>query len=110
MIKSLDVCVPCGVDSEDALLTVLADGLKFPGYFGGNWNAFEECLLDLAWLPEGDIAIVHKDVPLRNNLPGLQIYLSILNDAVEKWAATQLRSLHVVFRGCDEAFIGGIIR
>lgn len=25
--------------------------LQFPLYFGGNWNAFDECITDLDWLP-----------------------------------------------------------
>lgn len=27
--------------------------LRFPGWFGRNWDAFADCLSDLSWLPAG---------------------------------------------------------
>lgn len=36
-----------GVHNKRGLLTTVATGLKFPKWFGGNWDALEECLTDL---------------------------------------------------------------
>lgn len=35
------------------LLSRSAAALRFPAYFGHNWDAFEECLNDMSWEPAG---------------------------------------------------------
>lgn len=44
------------ISGKDALLMALSDALLFPDYFGVNWDALEEALLDCSWL-EGDIVV-----------------------------------------------------
>lgn len=34
---------------KNALLKAIGEGLKFPDYYGMNWDALEECLYDMAW-------------------------------------------------------------
>ena len=80
--------LPAGIKTEDALLDALAVALHFPGYFGRNWNALDECIRDLSWLSPGDVILSHKDLPLRNDRASLSTYLSILHDAVENWNTT----------------------
>jgi RNAse (barnase) inhibitor barstar len=77
-----------GVGSETELLDALANALRFPDYFGGNWDALNECINDLSWLPPGDVVLRHVDLPLVDDRASLSIYLSILRDAVESWDAT----------------------
>ena len=38
-----------GVEDKEALLGALAQALGFPEWFGGNWDALEDCLCDLSW-------------------------------------------------------------
>src|SRR3954465_14539189 len=41
------------------LFAEFAQVLEFPDYFGHNWDALEECLADLEWLPaKGYILII----------------------------------------------------
>jgi hypothetical protein len=73
------VRIPAGIRSKQKLLSVLADKLQFPGYFGWNWDAFEELLQDLSWLPEGrPVLIVHEDLPFGKGGEHRGTYLGIL--------------------------------
>lgn len=69
--------------TKRALFAEFKRQLKFPSYFGRNWDAFEECLTDLEWLPGCSYVIVVR--------------------AGEHWATPSFRprrepvSFHVVF-------------
>ena len=92
--------VPAGITTKEALLDELYRRLRFPDYFGDNWDALEECIRDLSWLPAGPVVIRHHDLPLAADVAGQKIYLSILRGAVEKERAVpgqRLRDLIVVF-------------
>lgn len=41
------------IERKADLLAHSADVLGFPAYFGHNWDAFEECLNDMAWTAQG---------------------------------------------------------
>lgn len=90
------VRVPEGIVSTDQFLDSMATLLKFPSYFGGNWNAFEDCLCDLTWLPEGRLVLAHSNLP---NLPDgdLKTYIEILRDAVIRGNKIEPRDYVVVF-------------
>jgi hypothetical protein len=40
-----------GAADKGALLARIAGALAFPSWFGGNWDALEDCLGDLSWMP-----------------------------------------------------------
>lgn len=42
------------------LLAAVAEALDFPGYYGGTWDALDECLSDLRWIP-GRAVLVFRD-------------------------------------------------
>jgi len=75
------------------LLNTLASELKFPPYFGYNWDALEECLGDLSWLGEqSGIVLIHKYMPLADERQR-RTYIEILKHA----QANQRLPLRVVF-------------
>ena len=77
--------IPAGISSKRELLSALSRSLHFPSYFGHNWDALDECLTDLSWLPAGDVLVIHKDLPLEMDSEACSIYLSILWDAAKRW-------------------------
>ena len=61
------------------LLTEYVRQLSFPDYFGWNWDALDECLRDLHWLPEPRrIAIVHAGLPLGRSSHSRRTYVQLL--------------------------------
>jgi hypothetical protein len=96
---ALVVRIPAGMRSKQKLLGILAERLRFPGYFGWNWDALEECLRDLSWLPEGQrVAIVHEGLPFGAGGEHRRTYLQVLASAV----AVNDR-MQVVFTARDRA-------
>lgn len=75
---ALIVKVPSGLGSKVELLDFLGKKLSFPNYFGGNWDAFEECLADLSWLGKSAVVISHADLPLADGSEDQKTYLAIL--------------------------------
>ena len=77
------VRIPAKARGKEKLLSVLAAKLRFPSYFGHNWDALEECLRDLSWLSEQPrVVIVHEAFPFSATGDSLATYQGILADAV----------------------------
>lgn len=106
---SLVVRVPFKVNRKRRLLAVFAGRLRFPNYFGWNWDAFEECLADLSWLAEvREVIVVHRDVPFADDAEQRTIYLSILRDRMP-WS--QERKLSVIFPPrCRQTVLNSLVQ
>jgi hypothetical protein len=92
------VRIPPGIRSKQKLFAVLAKKLRFPPYFGWNWDALEECLGDLSWLPaERTIAIVHEDLPFGPGGENRAIYLDLLRNVAINLPKSSHRRLLVVW-------------
>jgi RNAse (barnase) inhibitor barstar len=88
-----------GISDEPSLFSALATTLRFPNYFGKNWDAVLDLLRDFSWIHERDILIVHADVPA---IPRLSTYLEVLSIAMKAWPAGEEHRLLVYFP-CDSA-------
>lgn len=47
--------------TKESMLEELSRALRFPNYFGWNWDALEECLWDLSWLPGNDVVLIIRN-------------------------------------------------
>ncbi|MCX7423564.1 MAG: barstar family protein [Planctomycetia bacterium] len=77
------VRIPIGITRQQSLFRCFAHALRFPGYFGWNWDALRNCLLDLTWLDPVPhrIVIIHDEMPFASGQRELGIYLRILGEA-----------------------------
>ena len=71
-----------------ALWEAFAGTLEFPDYFGMNWDAVDECLADLEWLPTRRVVLVFRDAgALLQKAPAdLETLSDILLTTAEAWA------------------------
>ena len=44
--------------NKQEMLTAIARALRFPEWFGHNWDALNDCLLDMGWLPATAYVII----------------------------------------------------
>lgn len=78
------------VTSKEALLRRCAERLRLPAYFGQNWDALHECLLDQAGAGSPG-AVVHwrRGAALARRSPdAIKTALEILQEAAAGWAVT----------------------
>jgi RNAse (barnase) inhibitor barstar len=96
-LRGASVGVVAPADKRTAVLTEIGRALRFPGYYGRNLDALEECLTDLSWLPEGEVVLVWDgDMLLQRADPAS--HASVLEVLTSAAAAmrTSTHPLHVV--------------
>lgn len=71
-----------------ALFDEFAAALQFPWYFGGNWDAMDECLTDLEWLPaDGYALFIVEAVAVLTDEPGqFRVFCDMMRAAAAEWA------------------------
>jgi RNAse (barnase) inhibitor barstar len=85
VINGKKCSTPAGVFNE------FARALDFPDYFGHNWDAMEECLADLEWLPAKGYVLLITDAQavIPDDEEEYETLLEILSDAGEAWSTGQ---------------------
>lgn len=85
------------ISSKETFFIKVAEAMEFPADFGGNWDAFDECITDLRWcLAEGYILFYDRpDIFAHADPTQWQIALDILRSAEEYWE-TRNTSLKVL--------------
>lgn len=74
-----------GAADKAALLERIAGALQFPRWFGGNWDALEDCLMDLSWSKAaGHVLLIEGAAGLPADERG--ILADILASAAAAWA------------------------
>jgi RNAse (barnase) inhibitor barstar len=89
---------------KPAMLEALAEALAFPDWFGGNWDALEDCLTDLSWLDGGVTLLIDSaDLPEAVAPEAWDVLLDILADAARYWHG-QGRPFSVLLQGGHAAY------
>lgn len=73
------------VHDQESLFRVLADTLRFPDWFGGNWDALEDCLGDLSWRPGNGHVLVFRNWQALTS-DDLGVLIDVLRSSAESWS------------------------
>jgi RNAse (barnase) inhibitor barstar len=82
------------IKSNEDLFHDLSLILKFPDYFGHNWDALYDCLTDLDWwLPSKGYLLLYKnpDLLIRNSLQGFTTFINIIKEASDFWRSQEIQ-------------------
>ena len=74
------------IDLKDGdALRAIAQALRFPAWFGGNWDALEDCLGDLSWRPgDGHVLVFRNWQAL--SADDLGMLIDVLRSTAELWS------------------------
>ncbi|MDB5311727.1 MAG: hypothetical protein JWO38_5929 [Gemmataceae bacterium] len=91
-LGSAAVCVVRGQKMRTAarLFDEVAAALQFPPYFGENWDALDECLADLEWLPADQAYVVAildaASVLDQESAEAVVLFRQILERVAREWS------------------------
>lgn len=97
--------LPKGISQKQQLLSSLSNCLKFPDYFGMNWDALDDCLSDFNWISRKTIVLYHEDVPLMIAKEEQSTYLEILLHAVDTWKNSPKHEFIVSFPSAVKSYL-----
>lgn len=78
-----------GCHDKAGLLERLGRSMGFPDWFGGNWDAWFDCLTDLGWHApaHGYVLVMRRALGMHRTAPEtLDTALAIVEDAARVWA------------------------
>lgn len=78
-LEGVRIAVINGRANKQQLLCDVAEQLRFPEYYGENWDAFEECLADILPNAGAEVVLLHGGIPTGMDRADLATYLRILS-------------------------------
>jgi RNAse (barnase) inhibitor barstar len=75
------------IATKEDFLRETSEVMKFPAYFGANWDAFDECIRDLSWMPAQKYILIYdrSDIFSKAQPDQWQIAQDILQSASQYW-------------------------
>jgi hypothetical protein len=78
--------IELGGADRSGMLSAFARALEFPSWFGGNWDALEDCLADLSWSnAAGHVLVIEGAQAAAGD--DLGVLEDVLASAAAHWAA-----------------------
>ena len=77
------------IESKEALFHLVAKEMRFPDYFGNNWDALEECMNDLMeWTPAKGYIVLFEDAHIfcQSASNDFLTFMEIVAGIADEWA------------------------
>ena len=96
-----------GVHDKQGLLDAVASAFEFPEWFGGNWDALEDCLTDLSWkkAPGYVLLLEHGAEFARRSPHELAVAIEVFESVAEYWDE-QDKPFWTLFGGIEQPVSG----
>lgn len=77
--------------TKEDFLSCISETLKFPSYFGMNWDALEECLKDMEWCNSaGYVIVLNNPGVFSHKAPeDFKMLQAVLKSAAQYWKSQQ---------------------
>jgi barstar (barnase inhibitor) len=88
-----------GAQDKPAILAALSTELRFPAWVGDNWDALQDALCDLSWLPgsRGIVLVLDGIERIHGTAPGeLEVLLDVLSSTATYWGGVNRPFLALV--------------
>jgi RNAse (barnase) inhibitor barstar len=72
------------IDSKDSLLAALDATLRLPDYFGFNWDALADSLMDFSWQPAKGYVLIFMN-PQSLDKKDARVFLEIIDEVGKLW-------------------------
>ncbi len=94
------------IRDKKTFLEHIARAMKFPDYFGKNWDALQDCLTDLQGIePKGYILVYQSPTRFIKSSPGhWAVARDVFNSVIEFWGGQGI-PFYVLLRGTTAADI-----
>ena len=91
-----------------AMFEQFADALRFPEWFGHNWDAFADCLRDLSWLTQPGVTILWQHYSMfAKSRPELADRTDeVIDEAIAQRVDLELPPLFVLYPGAPDGVSG----
>lgn len=88
------------IHDKASFLRACRDAMKFPPYFGHNWDALDESITDLSWVPARGYVVLYDAVAhfAMRDPTQWAVALDVLQSAVAHWQTTAT-PMYVLLRG-----------
>lgn len=86
------------IKNEQEFISAIAEAMRFPQYFGHNWDALYDCLTDMSWDDAKGYTLVltYSETAWTTNTLIISKFITLWLEANEHWQI-QRKAFHLVF-------------